>query len=329
MKIWQVVCVVGMTIIAGFLGYSVGAKRSAGMLAPRDATCIKSYPLLNPYLSCEKKPSLRKTSLHAFRNTLLSRINKYIASSDATHVSVFLVDLVNGPTLGIEQNAEFQPASLLKLPILMAYYKLSEEKPDVLSQSFGYTGTLDAGGQIIQEEHTIKPDTLYTTEDLLHRMISYSDNRSKELLRVKLPVFAEKKDYLLQTYVDLGLLELDNTDNETITVKMYSSLFRLLFNASFLSTELSNKALELLSQSMYNNGLVAGVPNGTKVAHKFGEGGSGSTVQLHDCGIVYFPGNPYSLCVMTRGTSYQKLEQIIADVSRMVYEEMESRKQAL
>lgn len=327
MKLSQVGWIVGIAAVAGAVGYGVGTTRMVPSSVTQDSACVKSYPLLNPYLSCEKKPSIRKTSLNTFRNKLRDRIAERIASSDASHVSVYLYDLVNGPTLGIEQNAEFQPASLLKLPILMAYYKLSEEKPDVLTQSFGYTGTLDTGGQIIQEEHTIKPDTLYTTEDLLHRMISYSDNRSKELLRVKLPVFAEKKDYLLQTYVDLGLLELDNTDNETITVKMYSSLFRLLFNASFLSTELSNKALDLLSQSEYNNGLVAGVPNGTKVAHKFGEGGSGNTVQLHDCGIVYFPGNPYSLCVMTRGTSYQKLEHIIADVSRLVYEEMESRKQ--
>jgi beta-lactamase class A len=326
MKMWQVVCVVVIALVSGISGFSVGVSRSSKK-ATSDIQCVKSYPLLNPYFSCEKQPVLRKTSLNTFRNKLLSRISEHIAANDASHVSVYLYDLVNGPTLGIEQNAEFQPASLLKLPILMAYYKLSEEKPDVLTQSFGYTGSLDTGGQTIEEGHTIKPDTMYTTEDLLHRMISYSDNRSKELLRVKLPQFAGKKDYLLQTYVDLGLLELDNTDDETITVKMYSSLFRLLFNASFLSSELSNKALDLLSQSEYTSGLVAGVPKGIKVAHKFGEGGSGSTVQLHDCGVIYFPNNPYSLCVMTRGTSYQKLEHIIADVSRMVYEEMQSRKQ--
>jgi hypothetical protein len=48
--------------------------------------------------------------------------------------------------------------------------------------------------------------------------------------------------------------------------------------------------------------------------------------QLHDCGIIYYPGNPYLLCVMTRGTDWSALEKTIQTISAMTYKEVDSRK---
>lgn len=45
--------------------------------------------------------------------------------------------------------------------------------------------------------------------------------------------------------------------------------------------------------------------------------------QFHDCGIVYHPANPYLLCVMGRGEDFWELTKSVADVSRIVYEEVE------
>jgi len=56
------------------------------------------------------------------------------------------------------------------------------------------------------------------------------------------------------------------------------------------------------------------------VSHKFGEGGvMGGERQLQDCGIVYYPGRPYLLCVMAKGTKLENLEKFIKAVSRLVY----------
>ena len=43
------------------------------------------------------------------------------------------------------------------------------------------------------------------------------------------------------------------------------------------------------------------------------------TKQLHDCGIIYYPGNPYLLCVMTRGDSFGELSSTIRDISDIIY----------
>ena len=79
--------------------------------------------------------------------------------------------------------------------------------------------------------------------------------------------------------------------------------------------------LNLLSQSTFNLGIVAGVPQGIVVAHKFGERGfSDPNIpnQLHDCGIVYAK-KPYLVCIMTQGQDYNTLAGEIADISKMIY----------
>lgn len=67
---------------------------------------------------------------------------------------------------------------------------------------------------------------------------------------------------------------------------------------------------------------MAGVPPGTTVAHKFGIysiPGTTKTAQLHDCGIIYRPGRPYFLCVMTEGQDADTLAGAIRQISRAVF----------
>jgi len=107
-----------------------------------------------------------------------------------------------------------------------------------------------------------------------------------------------------------------------MSVKDYSSFFRILYNASYLSKEMSSKALKLLTQVNFNKGLVAGLPKGVKIAHKFGERGYAlnDIKQLHDCGIVYHPRKTYLICVMTKGNKIEDLEYIIQKISKFIYQ---------
>ena len=118
--------------------------------------------------------------------------------------------------------------------------------------------------------------------------------------------------------------------DDWLTVREYSSFFRVLYNASYLNKAMSEKALSLLSQIDFQNGIVAGVPAGTTVAHKFGERrlAGGAQAQLHDCGIVYYPRQPYLLCVMTRGDDLSKLADVIKDISAAVHREVDAQVQA-
>ena len=75
---------------------------------------------------------------------------------------------------------------------------------------------------------------------------------------------------------------------------------------------------EILSRQEFNQEIPAGLPPGTKVAHKTGW----ITGVLHDAAIVYVPKRrPYILVVLTRNIPDQNVARaLIADISRMVYE---------
>lgn len=52
-----------------------------------------------------------------------------IAKGDIINLSVYFRNLTNGNWFGIEEKELFSPASLMKLPLLLAYYKLEEQQP--------------------------------------------------------------------------------------------------------------------------------------------------------------------------------------------------------
>jgi len=155
---------------------------------------------------------------------------------------------------------------------------------------------------------------------LVKNTIIYSDNTAYDLL-----VLNTDNQNFKKTFTDLGILlppaqEVNLKD--FITVKDYSSFFRVLYNASYLSPENSQKALNLLTQTTFKDGLTALLPSDLTVAHKFGERLTPETgeVQLHDCGIVYYPQNPYLLCLMTRGRDPKKLAKFIGQTSLQIYD---------
>jgi len=281
--------------------------------------------------------AILKTEYAELKVVLNNYIEKRKSEGVVTTVGVYFRDLEDGPTMGINEYEEFSPASLLKLATLVTYLAFFVSNPKLLSQELqveeGISKTANAFNQQYPPTETIIQNKPYSIDELLFRMSVYSDNVASEMLRMYLTSISPENDVLQETYQELGLVP-DVADKEfVLSVKRYSSLFRILYSASYLSPRMSEKALEMLSQSTFRNGLVAGVPSEIKVAHKFGERSilqsETSPVelkQLHDCGIVYFPNNPYLLCVMTRGTEYKKLETVISDISKQVYEEVKSRK---
>ncbi len=150
-------------------------------------------------------------------------------------------------------------------------------------------------------------------------MIAFSDNEAKNLILENLD-----NETLDNAYLNLGI-EVPGlrTPDDFMSVKEYAAFFRILYNATYLNKQMSEKALEILSKSTYSKGLDAGVPPGIMVAHKFGERGfaDSQVKQLHDCGIIYKKGNPYILCVMTRGGDFDELAKVISGVSSLVYTE--------
>lgn len=276
------------------------------------------YQFINPLLECDHASS-RSVKVVSLESELRTYIQKVTAEGSAKVVSVYFRDLNNGPWLGINENENYSPASLLKVPILIGVLRKAEQTPGLLTKSIKYDHPVDQFQQNITDE-MIQPGKSYTVEDLLVRMIKNSDNEAKNLL---FDIIGN--DFFTKVNTDLGNYIPGMVTEDFMSVRNYSSFFRILYNATYLNKEMSEKALEILSKTDFKVGIVAGVPQGTVVAHKFGERGYTDTnvKQLHDCGIVYLPNRPpYLICVMTRGTDFDQQAKVIAEISNMIYKNL-------
>lgn len=276
------------------------------------------YSLISPLLECysEKSDSPENAQI---QKKVEKIIEHQINDKNISNASVYFRDLANGPWFGINEEENFTPASLLKVSILISYYKIAENNPEILQQKIlaedDYT---PSATQNIFPTRKIEIGKEYVVEDLLDLMITDSSNHATQLLLKLLPESQENK-----TYQDLGIKTPNvNQSEDYMSVKDYSSFFRVLYNASYLNKEYSEKALRLLSNSKYKKALVAGVPENTVVAHKFGEREVEGLKQLHDCGIIYKDSKTYLLCVMTRGDDFNVLANVIKEISKNVYDEV-------
>jgi beta-lactamase class A len=281
------------------------------------------YRFTSPLLDVELPEgiTINREPLH-FKYKIEAYIREQIEKGQVRIVAVYFRDLLDGPWFGINENIEFNPASLMKVPVMIAWLKRAEKDPSILKRKMTFA---------VRDNSVPKPFTKpareiefgksYTVDELLHYMLNYSDNNATAHL------------FKALTHQELGDV-LDNMDvhnNPTqdgnlVTVDGYSGFFRILYNAAYLNREMSEKALKLLALDDFPQGMVAGVPPRTVVATKFGEvvPADDEDIQLHEFGIIYHPSSPYILGIMTMGRDFATQEQVIRDISRMIYSEFDS-----
>ncbi len=284
-----------------------------------DEKRVGGFKLINPLLECDNYQPSHINSVVRLETDVQDFIQQVKDQKKATFVSVYFRDLNFGPWMGINEKENFAPASLLKVPIMIAALKKAEEDRSFLQKKVKYTEHLDKNVvPNILDTHLVKLGNSYTIEDLIERMIEYSDNEAKELLLQNLD-----QSFILKVMSDIGINTSVNMSSDFVSVRDYSNFFRLLYNATYLDRDLSEKALQILSKTKYDKGFLAGLPKGTMVAHKFGERAytDSDIKQLHECGIVYFAGSPYLLCIMTRGTDFDQLATVLAGISAIVYKD--------
>ena len=300
-------------LAAGFgAGYYFG-RPAPGAPLPAARRLKGSSKLTHPLLDCEPGDSALQDVAPAKRS-LQAIVDKALASRRATHVSVYYRDLDAGPWFGIDPEARFAPASLLKVPILLAYLRHSQDDPGLLGRRVRFARSAELKyPQLFRPSVDLREGREYSIDEYLKAMIARSDNQAAVTLLKAMDPAA-----LAAAYQDLGLQAPDqSTPEDWITVHDYAGFFRVLYNASYLDRQRSEAALALLASSEFKEGLLAGVPSGTTVAHKFGErlDPDRPIKQIHDCGIVYHPANPYLLCVMTQGLDAKALVGVIGEIS--------------
>ena len=314
-------------LIAAVLGYGAGHYTNSKSNPYQSITREGGYQYVNPLLSCDIAEDTEYIGFETLKSKLESTTRSMIATGKAKRISVYFRDMNYGAWTGVDADDTYIPASLLKVPLMIAFFREFEQDPSLRNKEV----FLPNGNDLNAEEYSKSQNHLalgqnYSVQNLIGALIKGSDNNASAVLNQMVATSS-----LNEVYSQFALPGITNDTSETMSPKSYMRAFRILYNASYISRGSSQSALELLSKTDFNSGIVAGVSAGTPVAHKFGERTvsaidpvtkTSSLVkrELHDCGIVYYPRSPYGICVMTEGSSFEDLEGVITAVSKIAYE---------
>lgn len=215
--------------------------------------------------------------------------------------------LPTGTSININSQQEFLAVSLLKLPVVMAYYRQKERlhisdkevtiRQDELDPAFGELWKKGAGQSI-------------SLNEAARLALQESDNTALRVLTDNIDV----NDF---SYVYEGLdIDLKQKDGGVvITAKQYASILKALHFSALLREENSEEILRLLTETKFSEMLPAGVPKSIAIAHKIGV--LADNLYL-DCGIIYLPQRPYLVCMMSQSNEDEAQKRMKA-VSEKIY----------
>lgn len=235
------------------------------------------------------------------------------------NASVYLFDFTSGDWIYINPDDMYHPGSLIKVPMLITYLKEAALDPKIMDKRLFFEKMEGIPTQTYTST-SLRAGQSYSVRDLLHYMIAYSDNNATHLLNQNVDLNSFRA-----TFTDLNMAEPDVHDrNYEIDAKRFSEFLMVLYHATYLSKESSQYAIELLSRCVFKDGLLAGVPSSTKVAHKFGEWGdrNRNLHELHESGIVYLNNRTYLLTIMTKGNNPLDLSKELGKLSKIAYDYM-------
>ena len=268
-------------------------------------------------------------------DSLSARIERRIATVPGALVGVAFHDLQRGDTLYINADTSFHAASTMKVPVMIELFRafdagrLRPEQTIPLTNQFasivdGSPYSLGAGADSDSSLYG-KVGTPVAIRELIDRMITRSSNLATNTVIAL--VDAKNAQATARSLGARNIRVLRGVEDSkayaagmsnTTTARDLAVLMEAIETERAASPASSEAMREILMRQEFNAEIPAGVPPGTRVAHKTGW----ITAVLHDAAIVYPEGRkPYILVVLTAGIPDQAVaRQLIVDISRLVWE---------
>ena len=253
-------------------------------------------------------------------------------------VAVAYLNTGTGVTYSREADRRMHPASTMKVPVMMALFDAVDRKEMRLDQPVPvqneFRSIVDGSPYALDPAEDGDPD-LYRAagqsrplEELIRRMIVRSSNLATNILIDRIGA-TRVTDLMRQLGAeDLRVLRgvedqkaFDAGLNNVATARDLLIVLRALLpeaQDSPWTPASREKMLDILGAQEFNEKIPAGLPPGTRVAHKTGD----ITAIHHDAAIVFPEGEaPYILVVLTAGFAEPaEADRTIAEISRTVWE---------
>jgi len=222
---------------------------------------------------------------------------------------LYVVDLTSGYSFGINENEKFTAASLIKLPAIAALYNLSEEGGINLDDKY----TLKDSDKLLGSGSLYAKPAGYeiTWRNLVSLMGKQSDNTAFNIVRIKLGDSAVDNEAK-----KIGMTVTTIGDNET-SPKDVGVFFEELWKGNVVNKKDKDEILSFMTDTIYEQWLTPGVPEGVKVSHKYGR----EVHVVNDAGIV-MTDNPYVVVILTKGVVEREADEVFPQLSQIIYNEL-------
>ena len=236
----------------------------------------------------------------------------------AYDAGVFVLDLDNGSALNLHGDKVFPAASIIKLPILLAFFQDVDAGKISLDETLVMTRDVIVGGSGVLQD--LPPGSKFSALETINKMITISDNTATNMIIKRMGGLA----VLNQRFRDWGLQKTvirhwlpDLRGTNTTTAKELIDLLSLLDAKKLLSPSSQALVLDVLERVKNRKLLVAGLGPGATIAHKTGDIG----FLLGDAGLVAMPNGKRYLIVtlVTSAHDDPAARDYIQAVSRLVY----------
>ncbi len=220
---------------------------------------------------------------------------------------LYVVRLNDGGSYGVRGNETFEAASLIKLPTLATLYKEAEKGRINLDTKY----TLKNSDKIAGSGSLYGQPAGYvlTYRDMARLMGKESDNTAFGIVRRLLG-----EDKISATTKDIGMKGTSLDENTTSPADI-ALFFQKLMKGEIVNPKHKDELLGYMTDTIYENWLVAGVPKGTRVAHKYGR----EIHVVNDAGVV-FAKQPFVLVIMTKGVVEREADSVFPNLAKIVYE---------
>lgn len=273
-------------------------------------------------------------ALSQSRDSVVEQIRARISAEPGAQVGVAYIDLASGDTLFLNADTSFHAASTMKVPVMIELFRRANTGSFRMDQGLlmvNQFASIVDGSPYSLDVGSDSDSTLYRrigqrvrVDTLLRLMITRSSNFATNTL-----ITLVGADAVTRSMRSLGAQRIqvlrgvedgkafEKGMNNTTTARDLATILRAIQEGKAASPAATHEMLTILLAQEFNEKIPAGLPPGTRVAHKTGE----ITAVSHDAAIIYPTGRkPYVLVVLTHGISDgTRASKLIADISAIVY----------
>jgi beta-lactamase class A len=268
------------------------------------------------------------------RDSVVEQIQARIGAEPGAQVGLAYIDLASGDTLFLNADTSFHAASTMKVPVMIELFRRDNTGSFRMDQGLlmvNQFASIVDGSPYSLDVGSDSDSTLYhrigqrvRVDTLLRLMITRSSNFATNTL-----ITLVGADAVTRSMRSLGAQRIqvlrgvedgkafEKGMNNTTTARDLAIILRAIQEGKAGSPAATHEMLAILLAQEFNEKIPAGLPPGTRVAHKTGE----ITAVSHDAAIIYPTGRkPYVLVVLTRGISDgTRSSKLIADISAIMY----------